>query len=371
MNTPDAQLCLALHNIPHLGDTLLARLFLHYGCAQTIWHSNPAHWVGLGARPEAIHAAGKALKNDTLRLQAQQQCERLAHLNAQVLALTDDHYPPLLRTIYDPPPLLYVRGNARLLSEAQLAVVGSRKASPAGRRAARTLSAGAVRAGLHISSGLALGIDGEAHRAALDSGGATIAVMATGIDTVYPARHRALAEDIASNGVLVTEFAPGCGPDRFRFPRRNRILSGLSLGVLVVEAALRSGSSITAGAALEQGREVFAVPWSMFHEGGKGCLRLLREGAKMVEQLSDIVDELGPLYSLQSELHSTNQLVSALTEAATPDQRCIDVMVGYEAVTVDELVRQSSLPVARVTAALASLELIQRVSRCSGGYIHS
>lgn len=371
MNTLDSQLCLALHSIPQVGDTLLVRLFLHYGTAQAIWDSDPAQWAALGARPDAIQSAGRALKNPHQWAKAQAQWEILRRLDAQIVALWDDAYPALLRTIYDPPPLLYVRGNATLLSEAQLAVVGSRKASPAGRRAARSLSAGAVQAGLHISSGLALGIDGEAHRAALDVAGATIAVMATGIDSVYPARHKGLAEDIVNSGCLVTEFAPGSGPDRFRFPRRNRILSGLSLGVLVVEAALRSGSSITAGAALEQGREVFAVPWSMFHDGGKGCLRLIREGAKMVEQLSDIVDELGPLYRLQHDLRETPESVDTFAAEATPDQRCIDAMVGYEAIAVDELVRQSSLPVTRVVAALASLELIARVSRCSGGYIHS
>lgn len=371
MNALDSQRCIALHLIPHVGDTLLARLFLHYGQPEAIWDSDPALWADLGARHGAIQSAAKALKDPAHWAKTVAQWEVLAELDAQVIALTDDAYPALLRTIYDPPPLLYVRGNATLLSEAQLAVVGSRKASPAGRRAARSLSAGAIQAGLHVSSGLALGIDGEAHRAALDAGGASIAVMATGIDIVYPARHRGLADDIVNKGCLVTECALRSGPDRFRFPRRNRILSGLSLGVLVVEAALRSGSSITAGAALEQGREVFAVPWSMFHEGGKGCLRLIRDGAKMVEQLADITDELGPLQRLQHDLQLPREPADNFAVQATPDQRCIDGMVGYEAIAVDELVRQSALPVARVMAALASLELQLRVSRCSGGYIHS
>ena len=371
MNTSDSQLCLALHSIPHVSDALLVRLFLHYGLPQAIWDSDPEHWAALGARPGAIQSARRAQRQSISTHSTQTQLEALLRLDAQIIALTDDSYPALLRTIYDPPPLLYVRGNANLLSEAQLAVVGSRKASPAGRRAARELSAGVVRAGLHICSGLALGIDGEAHRAALDSGGASIAVMATGIDTIYPAKHRGLAQDIVGSGCLVTEFAPGLGPDRFRFPRRNRILSGLSLGVLVVEAALRSGSSITAGAALEQGREVFAVPWSLFHAGGKGCLRLIREGAKMVESVSDITDELGPLFRLHNDLRVDAPTTDNFAENATPDQLCIDAMVGYEAVAIDELVRQSEIPPARVLAALAFLELGKRVSRCAGGYIHS
>ena len=191
---------------------------------------------------------------------------------AIALAIDDERYPPLLRVIHDPPPLLYVRGDPAVLQEPHLAVVGSRRASPAGLRVAQILTGQVARAGLHICSGLALGIDGAAHRGALEAGGKSVAVMATGIDTIYPHRHLALAAQLEQAGCLVTEFPPGTPPLRQNFPKRNRIISGLSLGVLVVEAALPSGSLITAGAALEQGREVFALPWSMLHDGGRGCL---------------------------------------------------------------------------------------------------
>ena len=373
MNDSDTRLCLKLHSIPGVSDTLLSRLFLHFGSARAIWESSPAkQWADLGASKETVHFADMALRSrgNAPPVDIEAQLDSLDHLGAEVLALTDAAYPALLRTIYDPPPLLYVRGDSSLLQEAQLAVVGARKASPAGRRAARILSAQLVEAGLHVCSGLAMGIDAEAHSAALSAGGSSIAVMATGIDVVYPARHRGLAEDLAAAGCLLTEYPPGCKPERYRFPRRNRILSGLSLGVLVVEAALRSGSLITAGTALEQGREVFALPWAMFHESGRGCLRLIRDGAKMVECVADILDELGPLYTLQKDLFTGCAGAEEVPGQAPPGQCRILAMIGFEAVTVDELVQQSSLPVARVMAALSVLEMEGHISRCAGGYIH-
>lgn len=371
MNSADMRLCLSLHSIPTLSDALLSRLFLHYGCPQAIWESTPDEWKLLGAKKETIVAMKSAVQSNNSAVDINAQLELLDRLGAQIIPLTDDAYPALLRTIYDPPPLLYVRGAVSLLQEAQLAVVGSRKASPAGMRTARTLSTSLVKAGLHICSGLALGIDGEAHRAALAAGGASIAVMATGIDQVYPRQHVALAEELACSGALVTEYPPGCGPQRYRFPQRNRILSGLSLGVLVVEAALRSGSLITAGTALEQGREVFTCPWAMFHEGGRGCLRLIRDGANMVDCVDDILSELGPLYTLQESL-SLDSATATVEVAEMPlGQQQVFSMIGYESVTVDMLVEHSGMPVARVMAALSSLELQGKIARCSGGYIHS
>ncbi len=371
MNDSDTRLCLKLHSIPGLSDALLTRLFLHYGNPQALWNSNPVNeWRSLGISREVIVVAQRTLQssNSPGSVDIEAQLESLAKVGADILPVTDPGYPALLRTIYDPPPLLYVRGNAVVLQEAQLAVVGARKASPAGCRAARSLSGQLVDAGLHICSGLALGIDAEAHRAALAAGGSSIAVMATGIDVIYPARHKTLATELLATGCLVTEYPPGCQPERYRFPRRNRILSGLSLGVLVVEAALPSGSLITAGTALEQGREVFALPWSMFHEAGRGCLRLIRDGAKMAESVQDILDELGPLYTLQQGLCRHDSTVAELP-AGGPGE--IFAMIGYEVVTVAELVQGSALPVATVMAALSVLELEGRIFRCAGGYIHA
>ena len=288
---------------------------------------------------------------------------------AGIISLADPRYPPLLKTIPDPPPLLYVRGDPMLLQRPQLAIVGSRRATAAGLKAAEKLAAAAVRCGLGITSGLALGVDGAAHRGALAAGGGTVAVMATGIESIYPARHRSLGEDIAASGCLVSEFPPGTRPLPYNFPKRNRIISGLSLGVLVVEAALPSGSLITAGTATEQGREVFALPWSIAHIGGAGCLRLLRDGAKMVLCIEDIVEELDSLYGLQLEL--LQDVADGDAEATEQPESELLSMLGYEATSLDQLAVASGLPVGQLLSELTTLEVSGRVSRCPGGYIRS
>ncbi len=288
-------------------------------------------------------------------------------LGATALDIDDECYPALLRAIHDPPSLLYVRGDPALLLEAQLAVVGSRRASPAGLRLAQLLSGQLVSAGLHVCSGLALGIDSAAHRGALEAGGKSVAVMATGIDRIYPQRHQALAAQLQQAGCLVTEFPPGTPPLRHNFPRRNRIISGLSLGVLVVEAALPSGSLITAGTALEQGREVFALPWSMLHEGGRGCLQLIRDGAKMVQNVDDILEELGPLCALQR--CGANAPASRAASDALPEESWLLALVGFEVLALDELVQRSARPVAQVLGELSALEITGQVARTAGGYI--
>jgi DNA processing protein len=295
----------------------------------------------------------------------------VAACGAQTIAIADERYPPLLREIHNPPPLLYVRGDPALLCEAQLAVVGSRRASPAGLRAAESLSGQLASTGLHICSGLALGIDGAAHLGALAAGGKSIAVMATGIDKVYPLRHRELAGELEQRGCLVTEFPPGTPPRRENFPQRNRLISGLSLGVLVVEAALPSGSLITAGTALQQGREVFALPWSMFHKGGEGCLHLLRDGAKMVQTIDDVLEELGPLYALQQDLFASAQGNEEQIEGLPGGLQPLLEWVGFELTTVDQLLKVSTKPVAQVLADLSALEMAGLIVRSAGGYIRS
>jgi DNA processing protein len=296
------------------------------------------------------------------------QAKALAEsVDATVLSIDDEHYPPLLRAIPDPPPLLFVRGDPQVLSQTQLAVVGSRRASPAGLRLAQVLSSALAQAGVHICSGLAAGVDGAAHRGALEAGGKSIAVMATGIDVVYPRRHHALADQVQRAGCLVTEFPPGTRPLRHHFPQRNRIISGLSLGVLVVEAALPSGSLITATTATQQGREVFALPWSMLHQGGRGCLQLIRDGAKMVLDIDDILEELGPLYALQQGQMKGFETVQPL--ATDADASWLLKLVGFEVTRLDDLVARSARSVAEVSSELSSLELAGKVERTPGGYI--
>ena len=279
------------------------------------------------------------------------------------ITLSDKHYPALLREIHDPPDVLYVRGDPRCLSQPLIAIVGSRRGSSAGLRFAQTLAERLGAAGLNICSGLALGIDAAAHRGALAAGVNTVGTMATGIDRVYPKRHSALATQIVGQGCLVTEFAPGMPPLRENFPRRNRIISGLSVGVLVVEAATASGSLITARTALEQGREVFAVPWSPLHVGGAGCLQLLRDGAKMVISVEDILEELGPLYQLAHDKRAESS-----KPAVASRQPALLGLIGYEASSLDALIAASGLAAAEVLSELTQLELDGRIQSVPGGY---
>ncbi|MBA3731560.1 MAG: DNA-protecting protein DprA, partial [Gammaproteobacteria bacterium] len=209
-----------------------------------------------------------------------------------VLVIGDPEYPRQLREIHGPPPVLFVNGDPHCLADPQIAIVGSRRPTPAGRDNAHTFAAHMANAGLIVTSGLAIGIDGASHEGALAAGGLSIAVAATGLDRVYPARHRELATRIAARGALVSEFPTGVAPRAEHFPRRNRLISGLSLGVLVVEAARRSGSLITAGCAAEQGREVFAIPGSIHNPVARGCHHLIRQGAKLVESAYDILEEI-------------------------------------------------------------------------------
>ncbi len=216
----------------------------------------------------------------------------LAKANNHIVTLADPDYPKALLEIADPPPLLYAKGNIALLNKLSIAIVGSRNASVQGEKNAEAFAQGLAVHGLCIVSGLALGIDGAAHRGALKAKGDTIAVVGTGLDMVYPAQHRDLAHQIASSGLIISEFPLGTLSKPQNFPRRNRLISGLSLGCLVVEANLKSGSQITARLSAEQGREVFAIPGSIHSPLAKGCHQLIKQGAKLVDSLQDIVEEL-------------------------------------------------------------------------------
>ncbi|MEK6551570.1 MAG: DNA-processing protein DprA [Pseudomonadota bacterium] len=292
----------------------------------------------------------------------------LAEPGHHLLTLLDPDYPPLLRQIPDPPLALYVIGDRACLSLPQLAVVGSRNPTPGGRENARAFARSLAGAGLAITSGLALGIDGEAHRGALDAGGCTIAVTGTGLDRVYPAAHRDLAHDIAGRGALVSEFALGSPPKAEHFPVRNRIISGLSFGTLTVEAAERSGSLITARLAGEQGREVFAIPGSIHSPQARGCHRLIRQGAKLVETAQDILEELAALASF-SAIAAAGAAASETPRPGPADIEAQKVLAafGHDAADVDQLVMRSGLTADVVSSILLRLELAALVAPCGGG----
>jgi len=280
-------------------------------------------------------------------------------------------YPVQLEDLPDPPPLLLVVGEPAALAPPQLAIVGSRNPSRGGRDTAHDFARHLAAAGLTITSGLAVGIDGAAHEGALAGGGQTVAVLGTGPDRVYPARHRDLAHAIVDGGgALVSEFPPGTPPLRHHFPRRNRLISGLSAGVLVVEAAVRSGSLITARLAGEQGREVFAIPGSIHNPLARGCHRLIREGAKLVEQASDVLEELAPqlraaLAGAGPEDSSQDAEKKEETGLDAEYQRLLEC-VGHDPVAVDEVVERAGLTADVVSSMLLVLELQGHVASAPG-----
>lgn len=279
------------------------------------------------------------------------------------LILHDPRYPPLLREIPDPPPLVFVRGDISALSTRQIAVVGSRNPSPSGRRIARDLARGLVSAGFTITSGLALGIDAAAHSGALEADGITIAVAATGLDRVYPRRHQELAETIVErSGALISEFPTGTGPKAEHFPRRNRIISGLSLGTVVVEATSRSGSLITARFAAEQGREVFAVPGSIYSPLSRGCNELIKNGAKLVQTVEDIVEE----FQTQSTVQAYEPSFQTDSETDQPYMELLKY-IAYDPTSVDTLVAATGKTPEVIMSMLLMLELQGHVASTAGG----
>ncbi len=286
-----------------------------------------------------------------------------------VLTLDHPAYPSLLRHIGDAPPVLFVQGDPDLLSRPQLAVVGSRNPTPQGRDTAFEFARALAAAGLAVTSGLATGIDAAAHRGALDAGGLTVAVLGSGLDCIYPSRHQTLAAQIRHSGVLVSAFPPGTPPRPPHFPQRNRIISGLALGALVVEAATRSGSLITARCAVDQGREVFAVPGSIHNPLSRGCHALIREGAKLVETVDDILEELGALsqYVLNLAGPTTDDIRRGDRDILdAPHHRLLE-MLGFDPISMDVLIERSGLTPEEVSSMLLVLELQGYVAAIGGG----
>jgi len=341
------------------GGARLRNLLEAFGTPDTIRHAPRAQLL--------THVDGDQSQVDALRADPRADdfaadLEWLEKPGNRFLCITDAAYPPLLREIPGPPPLLFVCGDPSVLREPQIAIVGSRNPTQGGCGNARAFSEFLARAGLAITSGLAIGIDACAHEAALAAGGRTIAVAATGLDRVYPASHRELAHAIAGQGALVSEFPLGTPPRREHFPRRNRLISGLSLGVLVVEAAVRSGSLITARYAAEQGREVFAIPGSIHSPLARGCHALIRQGAKLVETAQDVLEELGALARfVEAPTTGTDR------SPGDPVLSNFLELMGHDPVDMDTLIAQSGLTAGAVSSMLLDMELRGLVEALPGG----
>jgi DNA processing protein len=359
---PNIEAWLTLVRSPRLGGRKLIDLLEAAGGAAALVES-------AGADPGRFGLDGdtaRALRQPDARLR-EQDLAWLEDPRRHLVAWDSDQYPALLRRIPSPPAALFVAGDPGVLWQPQLAMVGSRNPTAGGLDHARAFSAEMCRQGLTITSGLASGVDCAAHEAALDSGGSTVAVTGTGLDRVYPASSTATAGRIFKQGALVSEFPPGTPARRAHFPARNRIIAGLSLGVLVVEAGLNSGSLITARHAGEQGREVFALPGSLHNPLVKGCHRLIKQGARLVESSTEILQELGPLASeLAMELRQALDAAEPSDGAGTvavpqlpddPDYQRLWGALGFDPKPVDTLVAQSGLGVRAVSSMLLMLEL--------------
>ncbi len=290
--------------------------------------------------------------------------ETLESLQCQYIGFNDPRFPSLVNEIPNPPLGLFVKGRSELLQNPQLAIVGSRNASPSGNRTAFAFAAELADTGLTITSGLASGIDSQAHQGCLSRNGHTVAVIGTGIDRIYPKSNRNLYREVAGKGVIVTEFPPGAPPLPHNFPLRNRIISGLSLGVLVVEAGIRSGSLITARLAAEQGREVFAIPGSIHIVTSRGCHFLIRQGAKLVESIADILEELQHFGNLSSSVK--NEMEPSVKTAG--DKNPLYNLIDYAPVSMERIIEQSGLTAEQVSSILTDMELQGLIVETNGSY---
>ncbi|MCU1735543.1 MULTISPECIES: DNA-processing protein DprA [unclassified Pseudomonas] len=341
---------LRLQRLPEVGPQRFMKLIHAFGSASAALSAPASAWRTLGLPP----AASEARRSAEVRDGAAAAMAWLERSGQHLLMWDDPAYPALLAEIPNPPPLLFVAGDPALVDKPQLAIVGSRRASPPALGTAAAFSRSLARAGFVVTSGLALGIDGAAHQAAIEVGGATIGVLGTGLQKLYPQRHRHLARHMLEQGsALVSEFPLDAGPLPANFPRRNRIISGLSLGVLVVEASLASGSLITARLAAEQGREVFAIPGSIHHPGAKGCHQLIRDGALLVESIEQILESLRGWQNLSP---------APVDKPAHP----LVALLLAAPLTSEGLAHASGLPLNRVLAALTDLELDGRVCNEAG-----
>lgn len=341
---------LILGQIPGLGNEGLRRLLQTFGSPEAVLLASSSQLARI-VKPAVAQAIAQGIDDETLATTEAWLSDPLNH----ILSIADAAYPQALLNISDPPFLLFVKGRVELLNVPALAIVGSRNASPQGLRNAEAFAQAASEAGLCIVSGMAQGIDAAAHLGGLRGRGSSVAIVGTGLDKVYPSANRELAHQLALNGAIVSEFPLGTPPLPANFPRRNRIISGLSLGCLVVEASLQSGSLITARMALEQGRDVFAIPGSIHSPQSKGCHALIKQGAKLVECAQDILEEL----------HYAS--ITETTSLPASAQHDLFAHLSFDPTDLDTLSQRSGLTIASLSAILLQLELDGCIATLPGG----
>ena len=351
----DLRYWIGFNEVRGIGPLRLRALLDTYGSIERAWHAPPEQLRSVGVDSRSV----KNLLNVRSKVRLDERLKRLREMGVQVLTWESQGYPQLLLETHAPPPVLYVKGELKEQDAWAVAVVGTRRASTYGREVTRRLAGDLARNGITVVSGMAQGIDGVAHRAALEAGGRTIAVFGCGIDHIYPSEHRKLAQQIAAHGALISDYPLGTPPDGRNFPPRNRIISGLSLGVLVTNAGKTSGALITADFAAEQGRDVFAVPGSVLSQGSIGPNRLIQDGAKLVARAEDILEELN-LTMVAEQKQARLALPEDETEAALLGQ------LSAEPTHVDDLQQRIDVPISQVTSALAMMELKGMVRQVGG-----
>lgn len=350
---------LALNQTAGLGNAAFCQLLTKFGSPEAIYSASISQLREV-VDEEIVRKIKQGIDIDVIA----PTLEWLQKDNAYIVTLADSAYPKRLLEISNPPAVLYAIGNLHWLNHPSIAIVGSRSATPQGEKNAEEFAASLCNSGLCVVSGMALGIDGAAHRGAIKANSATIAVVGTGLDIVYPARHRDLAHKIAERGLIISEFPLGTPSKAQNFPRRNRLISGLSLGCLVVEANLDSGSLITARLAAEQGREVFAIPGSIHSPVAKGCHQLIKQGAKLVETTQDILEELKDLLSTISPIGLFSHSIENADSSS--EHNTVLVSMGFDAITFDVLQQRTTLTTEALSAMLMLLELEGKVTTVAG-----
>ena len=349
----DPRYWIGFNRVPGIGPIRLAALLERFGDAEAAWQASPTMLRAAGLPKSAL----EHLLYLRQRLDLSAELARAHALGVRVVTWDSDDYPPLLRQAYAAPPLLYIRGDVSPADEWAVAVVGTRGPTSYGKSVTRRIVSGLAQNGITIVSGLALGIDAIAHASCLEAGGRTLAVCGCGLDTVYPSRHRALADRISQSGALVSDYPLGTKPEGKNFPPRNRIISGLSLGTLVVEAGVRSGALITLGFALEQDRETFAVPGNINSRASAGTNGAIKRGeAKLVTSVEDVLEELN--LSMVVQQREVREIVPE-----SPTEEALLTCISLEPQHIDEIVRQCGLPTATVSSVLCMMELKGMVRR--------
>jgi DNA processing protein len=351
---------LALSLTPGVGSTLIKRLVDQFGDPKAVFQAPMKELLRIEGLGEKV---ASEIRKGPLEKTVERELSLLKGVGGTILTLKDDAYPRRLKDIYDPPAVLYVRGEFRKEDELAVSIVGSRKTSPYGRWTTEKVSQELAHQGVTIVSGMARGIDSLAHWGAISAGGRTIAVLGCGVDVIYPSENRNLFKKIIDCGAVLSEFRMGSPPEAGHFPKRNRIISGLSLGVVVVEASTKSGSLLTAGYALEQGREVFAVPGNVGFEGSRGTNRLIKEGAKMVESSDDILEEIMPQWRREEE---TTHEVESPGRGLPEEEKILYELLGETPLHIDAIIQASGFEPGTVSSLLLNLELKELISQWPG-----